>query len=390
MIRSYRYSLRPTQAQARTLDNWLILTRELYNAALQERRDAWVKHGVRVSVYDQQAQLPVVRAFRPEFYGIPIVVLRGVLRRLDHAFAGFFRRCKAHETPGYPRFKGRGRFESLILDDIHDYRFLVSGGKRVAIPLLGKVKIQIHRPLEGIPKAMYFRREIDRWYVTFACVNVPEKVLPKTGQDVGIDLGLHHFIATSDGDTIPNERPGGLATLRLARAQRRVSRRKRGSRGRHKAVRWLAHAHAHVANQRRERHIILARALVARYDTIVVENLNIRGLASGILAKSVNDAGWALFLGWLYVKAEEAGREVILVNPARTSQTCSACGAVVPKTLAERTHHCLCGYVADRDVNAAQNILRLGQSPQGVALLVRGRRRSAKPKSSSGPDHTEC
>lgn len=390
MIRSYRYSLRPTQAQTRTLAVWLGLTRELYNAALQERRDAWKKQRVRVSAYDQMAQLPAVRAMRPEFVAIPIVVLRGVLRRLDRAFAAFFRRVKAHETPGYPRFKGRGHFESLLLDQLDAKHPLVAGGRRVSIPLLGKVKLKPHRQLEGVPKAMRLKRDGDRWFVTLVCVNVPMKSLPKTGRTVGLDLGLHHFVATSDGDTIPNERPGGKVALRLSRAQRRVTRRQKGSHRRREAVRWLAKAHAHVTNQRRERHILIAKALVAQYDTIFVENLNVKSLASGMLAKSVNDASWGLFLQWLAVKAEEAAREKLEVEARGSSMECPACGNLVSKSLNERVHRCACGLVCDRDVAAARVILGRGLRLQGDAALVMARRRSAQPKSVSGPDHTEC
>lgn len=380
VLRSYRYSLRPTRAQLRTLDTWLRLTRELFNGALQERRDAWQKQRVRVSCYDQMAQLPAIRAVRPEFAVIPIVVLRGVLRRLDRAFTAFFRRCKAHETPGYPRFRGRGRFESLLIDDLGKGNPLVAGKQRVAVPLLGKIKLKLHRQLAGRPKAMRLKREGLHWFVTFACADVPAKPLPPTGREVGIDLGLTNFLATSDGDCLPNERPGGRAALRLARSQRRVSRRKRGGQRRRQAVRLLAKDHAHVANQRRERHITIARALVARYDRIVVENLNVKGLARSALAKSVSDAGWASFVWWLHVKAEEAGREVVAVNPAGTSQECPACSNVVAKTLSERTHRCDCGLTCDRDVAAARVILGRGQRPQGAASPVRGRQRSARPK----------
>ena len=389
MIRSYRYRLTPTRAQERTLDEWLRLTRELFNAALQERRDAWKKQRVRVSCYDQMAQLPAVREARPEFMAISIVVLRGVLRRLDRAFAGFFRRCKSGERPGYPRFKGRGRLESLMLDDLGHKNPLVAGKKRVAVPLLGKIKVHLHRPLEGTPKAMRIKREAGRWFVTLACVDVPTKPLTPTGREVGIDLGLSNFIATSDGETAPNARPGGKAELQLARAQRRVARRKRGSKRRRAAVRLLARAHGHVAAQRRERHIGIARSLVARYDRIVVEDLNVKGLARSALAKSVNDAGWSSFLWWLHVKAEEAGRVVVAVNASGTSQECPECGTVEKKTLAQRTHRCVCGYVADRDVAAARVILGRGQRPQGDAALVGARRRSAKPKSSDKPEHTD-
>ena len=390
MIRSYRYSLTPTHAQERRLDEWLRLTREIYNASIQERRDAWQKQHVSVSAYDQMAQLPAVREARPEFNTIPISVLRGTIRRSDRAFKAFFRRCKSGETPGFPRFKGRGRFESVMIDDIDCKNPLVAGNHRVKVPLLGKVKVRLHRLLEGTPKAMRIKREAGRWYVTFACVDVPAQPLAPTGREVGVDLGLASFIATSDGESVPNERPGGKDALRLARAQRRVSRRRKGSRRRRQAVRSLSRAHAHVANQRRERHILVAKALVARYDRIVVEDLNVKGLAGGMLAKQVNDAAWGSFLHWLRCKAESAGREVVEVDPRGTSQECPECGQVKKKTLAERVHCCDCGYTADRDVAAARVILARGQRVQGDAAPVRARRRSAKPKSLSGPDHTQC
>ena len=389
MVRSYRYRLSPTSAQARRLESWLTLTRELYNAALQERRDAWTKQRRSVALYDQFRALPAVRDVRPEFDAIPIVVLRGTLQRLDRAFAGFFQRCKSGEKPGYPRFKGRGCFESILIDDLHGENLVVAGGKRVKVPLLGKFKFKQHRPLEGTPKAMRLTRDAGgRWFVTFACVDVPVRLLPPTGKAVGVDLGLTSFIATSDGDTVLNTRPGTVARLAVERAQRRVSRRRRGSKRRRVAVRLLARAHCRVANIRRERHITLARGLVAAYDTICVEKLNIKGLASGMLAKSVNDAGWGDFLHWLRVKAESAGRAVVEVDPRGTSQVCSACGVIVAKTLSERTHRCSdCGLVLDRDVNAARNILRAGLALRGAAPLVKGRRRSAKPESVRQPDH---
>lgn len=361
---------------------WLSLTRELYNAALRERRDAWNKQRVRVSPYDQQRQLPDVRETRPEFNEIPIVVLRGVIRRLDRAFRGFFRRCKTGDKPGYPRFKSADRFDSLLIDDMKTSKGIVCGGKRIAVPLLGKVKVKLHRPLEGTPKAMRLKRDhVGRWWVTFACVDVPEKPLPKTGETTGIDLGLHHFVATSEGKTFPNERPGSKARILVERAQRRVTRRKRGSNRRRQAVCWLAKTHARVANQRREWHIAIAKWLVAGYDTIFVENLNVKGLTRGFLSKSFHDAALGSFLWWLTVKAEEAAREVPEVNCRGSSQECPDCAAVAPKTLSQRVHRCPCGCVEDRDVAAAKVIKGRGLRLRGAASLVGERQRSAKPKS---------
>ena len=381
MLRSYRYRLRPTRAQACTLDRWLGLTREIYNAALQERRDAWQKQGVRVSAFDQMHALPDVREVRPEFGEIPIAVLRGTLRRLDRAFAGFFRRCKSGGAKaGYPRFRGRGRFESVLIDDLGKRPPIVAGGKRVAVPLLGKVKFSQHRPLEGTPKAMRLTRRAGRWFVTFACADVPARPLPPSAEAVGIDLGLTHFLATSDGDTVDVPLSERAPRLALERAHRRVSRRKRGGGHRRAAVRLLGRAHEHVANVRRERHIVLARALVARYGIIFVEMLNIVGLARGMLSRPVHQAAWGNFLHWLRVKAESAGREVVEVDPRGTSQTCPRCGQVAPKLLSERVHRCDCGLTCDRDVAAAQEIQGRGLRLRGGATTVSAPRRSAKPK----------
>ena len=259
---------------------------------------------------------------------------------------------------------------------------IVAGGRRIAIPLLGKVKFRQHRPIEGTPKAMRLTLACGRWFVTFACVDVPAKPLPASDREVGIDLGLAHFVATSDGDTVDVPMAEREARRELGRAHRRVSRRNRGSRRQRVAVRLLARAHDRVANVRRERHIILARALVAAYGCIFVEKLNFVGLARGMLARPIHDAAWSGFLGWLRVKAEEAGREVVEVDPRGTSQTCSSCGCEVRKDLAVRVHDCpRCGYVADRDGNAARNVLGAGRALRREARVVVRPRRPAKIKS---------
>ena len=234
MTRSFRYRLRPSAAQAAVLFGWLRLTRELYNAALQERRDAWAKQRKSITAFDQMKQLPSVRAERPEFDSIPIVVQRGALRRLDRAFAGFFRRCKGGEKPGFPRFKGAHRWNSLLIDDLSTSTPLVAGGKRVKIPLLGKVRLHVtdDRPVRGVPKALRLTYGLGKWFVTFACVDVLAKPLPATGKTVGIDLGLLQFTATSDGEMFSNPRPLRAARIAVERAQRRVSRRRRGSKRR--------------------------------------------------------------------------------------------------------------------------------------------------------------
>lgn len=371
MVRSFRYALCPTKTQVATLLQWLEMCRELYNAALQERRDAYRATGRAPSCYDQCHDIAEIRNLRPEFAEVSTLALRGVLRTLDRAFKAFFRRCQNGKNPGHPRFKGRNRMRSVFIDDFAGVEPLCAGGKRVKIPLIGRVKLKLHRPLLGKPKSMRITYENGRWFVSFQCVDVPVRTLPPTGREVGVDLGLTKLATTSEDDDLPFENPCALkaARIEIERAQRRVSRRKKGSNRRRKAVRILAKKHAHVANVRREGAIQMARALVKKYDVIYVENLNIVGLSRGALSKSVHDAGWGVSLHWLDVKAEEAGRLVGSVDPAGTTIDCSGCGEHVPKGLSERTHRCpCCGLVLCRDVNAARNIKTRGLRVRREAL----------------------
>lgn len=371
MIRSFKYRLYPTSGQERTLCSWLTSTRELYNAALQERRDAWDKQHIRVTMFEQMTALPEVREVREEFNRIPIIVQRGVLRRLDRAFRAFFRRCKTDEKPGYPRFKSRDRFDSIAIDDVGKTNPIVSGGKRVSVPLLGKIKLKQHRPVEGEIKTVRIKLDGDgHWYVTFACVDVPPHPLPMTEKVVGIDLGLKSLIATSDGDLIGNPRFAQTAAFRLARSQRRLAKKKRGSRRRKEAKRQLRRMYFRIDQTRRQHAIDTANFLVRKYDAIFAENLNVKGMVRGYLSKSISDAGWSTLLQWISVKAESAGREFLKVNPRGTSQKCSSCGATAAKGLAERVHRCACGLVLDRDVNAALNVKALGLSARRAASAI--------------------
>ena len=385
--RTYLYRLYPSRAQERVLFAWFWRCCEIYNAALQERQEAWRKQRVSISRIDQEKQVPVIRAERHEFESIPVAVLRGVLRRLDRAFTAFFRRCKSGEKPGFPRYRAARRWRTIEIDDLKKNP-IVSGGKRVQIPLMGLVKFKQHRPLEGRPKVMRIVLKNGRWYVAITCTGVAPKPLPATGKFVGVAVGLTHFAVTSDGQFFENPRPLDSARLCLERAQRRVTRRKNlKSQRRRRAACLLARHHERVANIRRENCIRVARALVQQFDRIIVEDINIPALLRDHpeRARAILDAGWATFIYWLYVKAESAGREVTKVNPAWTSCTCSECGWRGPRLpLTTRMFVCgSCGFSCDRDLNAARNILRLGTSPRGAAH----QRRSAKSAANGGPGH---
>ena len=354
MIRSFKFKAKLSPSAVRKANGQLALLRELYNAALQERRDHW-KAGVSVGFYDQVRQIPAIRRLRPEFANMDAQATESPLRRLDLAFKAFYRRVKAGQSPGYPRFRSADSYDSVT--------FRQSGwkleGKRLTLRGIGTLKLFLHREIEGQVKTVTLRRDrCGDWFVTFACDGVAVCPFPATGQSIGVDVGLASFLTTSEGEHIPNPRPLRVREVAAKRAQRIVAKRKRGSNGRRRAVTLLAKHHRKVERARRDFHFKAAHALTQRYDLIAVEDLNVKGLAGGMLAKSVHDAGWGQFLAILTAKAESAGRVVVAVDPRNTSQLCSGCGNRVDKALSEREHHCQgCGLRLGRDENAARNIL---------------------------------
>ena len=357
-----KYRLYPTTAQTEALDAQLGEACRLYNAALQERRDAYQQGRLSLSYYDQASQL---KAIRDEgACGLAnFSASQDVLRRVDKTFQAFFRRVKAGQKAGYPRFKARQRFDSYTFPSYGD------GCKLTDAQLyrqgIGHLKVKLHRPVDGAIKTVTVKREAGKWYVCFS-VKYDTPPLPEADPAVGLDVGLLVFATLSDGRMIDNPPDSRKAQASLRLAQRRVARRTRGSHGRKKAVVLLQKAHAHVQNQRADFHHKTARALVDAYGVIAVEDLNMKGLASGMLAQSVNDAGWSAFLNKLAYKAAEAGRKLVHVDPRGTSQTC-LCGAPVPKTLSQRWHQCeACGLSAARDHVSAQLILGLGLSLLGL------------------------
>lgn len=375
MVRVYRYRIYPTRAQDAALRETLERLRELYNAALQHRRDAYRKRGEGVSAYGQMRELAGVREVRPEYAEIHTHLLQDAITRLDRAYRAFFRRVKAGETPGFPRFKGRGRYRTFTFKDAanHNGVRLLAGGKRVKLAGIGNVKVKLHRPVGGRIKQASVSLDGDgHWYIAFACADVPARPLPPLDTSVGIDVGITTFAALSDGAMVDNPRPYEMAQRSLATAQRRVSRRKRGSKRRRKAVDLLAKQSARVQRVRLDFHHKTAHAIVQRFGSIAVEDLNIRGLARMRLAKQVHDAGWAQFTTILANKAESAGREFYRVDPRGTSQECSGCQERVPKGLRVRVHTCPhCGLVLDRDVNAAVNVQARGHRVRGGASRKR-------------------
>jgi putative transposase len=369
--KTYKYRLEPTPEQEQALETVLHRCRTLYNTALEQRKTWWERgQGIGASYYQQATELPNLKIACPEYAEVNAQVLQETLRRLDKAFQAFFRRVKAGETPGYPRFQGKGRYNSFTYPQ-YGGGAVLDGGV-LTLSKIGRIRIRLHRSTQGIPKTVTISREADGWYVSFSCADVPVRPLPPTGQETGVDLGIEAFATLSDGTRIFHPGWYRKAERALKTAQRRVSRGKKGSNRRSKAVILLAKAHQTVRRQRQDFHHKTALALVRENDAIYHEDLQTANLVRNHhLAKSISDAGWAAFLSILSYKAACAGRSVVAVPPAFTSQRCSGCGVIVSKGLSVRWHSCPdCGINLHRDHNAARNILVLGKRQNGAGQAL--------------------
>jgi putative transposase len=386
--KAFKYRLYPTHKQEQKLLFVLRRCRALYNSALEERRAFYQMRHKSLGYSAQASELSEIKTAYPAYQDIYSQVLQDVLRRLDKAFAAFFRRLRDGEKPGYPRFQGQGRYDSFT----YPQSGFALAGNILTLSKIGDVKVRLHRDLHGTIKTVTIKRDVNHWYVTCSC-EVEEEPLSPCAEAVGVDLGLLHFATLSTGETIENPRPYRKGLKRIKLRHLAKDRKKRGSHRRKRAALALATAHRRVRNQRHDFQHKAARALVNRFGVIVFEDLKItqmskapapkpdpehegQYLPNGAAAKaglntSILDAGWGHFQALCVAKAASAGRQVVLVDPYNTSQQCSGCGHLVPKPLEERTHTCPhCGLVIDRDHNAAINILRAWKRP----TTPRGRR----------------
>ena len=364
MILTYHYRLLPSKQQHRTLEAILESQRQLYNAALEERIDAYRKAGITRTYFDQSKALTEWRRDDPEAAALPVSLQRGTLKRLDEAYKSFFRRAKNGGKPGFPRFRGKGWFDSFGFREFRGISLRQSKLRFKGLP--GALRFNLHRPIPAgaAIRSCFFRRDVKGWAVGFAA-EVPAALLREGERAVGVDLGIKTFAALSDCEVIPSLKAARRAERALRIAQRALARKGRGSTGRGKARIGVRRCHAATVRHRAN-HLHQASArLVRAYDIVVIETLRVRGLARSRLAKDVHDASWAKFISFLRYKAARAGTRLIEVDPRNTSQDCSGCGARVPKDLGDRQHECpRCGLSIDRDLNAARNILnRAGVGP---------------------------
>jgi putative transposase len=367
MRKMFRYRIYPTKKQETQLNETLEECRWLYNHLLAQRTTTYEQTGKGLTLYQQHATYPVLKQERPSLATVHSQVLQHVAVRLDLAFKAFFRRVKAGEDPGYPRFKGKGRYDSFTYPQ---FGFKLDEQGKLFASGIGHLKIVLHRPLKGKIKTLTIQKSsTGKWYAAFSCEVEPER-LSERPEQVGIDVGLKTFATLSTGEEIANPRFFRKEEKALAKVQRKHSKLAKGTPERRKHRKAVARVHERVAFRRDNFTHQESRRLVDSYGIICVEDLQVNRMTHNhCLAKSIADASWSEFFSKLSGKAEEAGRRYVAVNPAYTSQTCSRCGHRQKMPLSERVFACPCCHVhLDRDLNAALNIRGLGLQALGLSV----------------------
>jgi putative transposase len=356
----FRYRLRPTKAQIAKLNEQIELCRWTYNETLALRKNAFEKEGKSVSYFESKRMLPIWKESKPELRSVHSQVLQDVVLRVNLAFNAFFRRVQSGEgDPGYPRFKGKNRYDSISYPQSG---FSIEGNN-LWLSKIGEIKFWLHRPIEGYVKRLTIRRSATKkWYVSFLVDESINHILEPSKKVVGIDMGITNFAVLSNGEFVENPRFLLTVQEKLKVAQSKRDKLPKDSHERAKASKVVSHLHERVTNRRENFAQQLSRKWINTYGTICFEDLDINRMVHGHnLSKNILDAAWNKLVQYTSYKAVDAGRRVVLVNPANTSQMCSGCNQIVKKDLSVRVHDCpYCGLLMDRDLNASKNILRLG------------------------------
>jgi putative transposase len=392
MLLTYQYKLNPTKEQAAIMEDWGDLLRRHWNYALGQRLD-WLNRSRcqidrcsivsepiglvmgKVDYYSQASELKTTKELFPEYKNIYADCQQQNLMRLDKAWKRWLIPDKKGKRGGRPRFKKRGDICSFTFPRVNCPKAGANlTGNVLRLSKIGEVAIILHRPIpEGFAvKQATLIRKADGWYVSLSLEDetVPDALpVDEIKNAVGIDVGLEKFLVTSDGRSVVIPQFYRAAQKRLARQQRNLSRRSKGSRNYQKQANKVARLHLHTARQRKEFHYQVAHWLCQSYDAIGFENLNIKGLARTRLAKSILDAAWGAFLDILTAVAVKRGKWAVGVDPRGTSIECSGCGERVEKVLSDRVHSCpSCGLTIDRDWNSGINILNRLQRTLGLAF----------------------
>ncbi|MCQ3931902.1 MAG: transposase [Chloroflexi bacterium] len=390
---AYQYRLYPNAQQEKDLLNLFAVARHYYHMCLDLWRYTYQTEKRRPTSPEFEAMRKGYKKTIPAAKNVHSHVFQGLAKRAENAFQGFFRRVKAGEKPGYPRYKSADRFHSI------EFKQFGTGvaidGRRVRISGIGRVRVRWHRQMAGVVKTAQIVQKAGQWFVVFTCEVPDQPELPKTRQVIGLDLGVTALFTTSDGAKVDHPQFYQKSQKKLRVLNRALARKKEGGKNRRKAKRRLQRHHHHIKNQRRDYAHKLSYTLVKHYDLIALEELKVKNMVRNKhLSKSILDAGWSIFTQLLTNKAVDAGRQVIVVNPAYTSKTCSNCGALFEDlTLADRWVECRCGLSLDRDHNAAINILNralpLGRRGEAERSgQSRRKRASEAPTARHGERHT--
>jgi len=358
--RTFKFRIFPTKKQTNLLNQTLKECCWLYNHFLEERKISWEEKGKSVNYYSQTTSLPKLKKEILSLANIHSQVLQNVATRIDLAFKAFFRRVKEGQKPGYPRFKGKGWYDSFTYPQA-GYKITHNG---LELSKIGTIKIKQHRPIKGIIKNCTIKRTLTgKWYAYFV-FETETNPLTHSNEAIGIDVGINSFATFSNKKKIVNPHFFKTEEKALAKAQRKMSKQKKNTPERRKAKKVVSRVHERIANRRHNFAHQESKKIVDLFGIVCVEDLNIQRMRNGnyrSLNKSIGDVAWGQFTNFLAYKAENAGRQIILVNPAYTSQTCSECGHRKAKKLSCRIHSCsMCGFKTSRDHNASLNILSLG------------------------------
>jgi putative transposase len=366
--RAYRYRFYPTPDQADLLNRTFGSVRYVYNRALAERSRAWTQEQRRVTFADTCRMLTAWKA-EPEtawLYEVSNVALQQGLQHLQQAYVGFWgKRSK------YPRFKSRHWSRASATFTTSGFRYRDG---RVALAKMSEpLDIRWSRPLPAgaAPSTVTVSRDAaGRWHISLLCECLVSP-LPSSGQSVGIDAGITSLVTLSTGEKVTNPRHERRDRVRLAKAQRNLARKTKGSANRQKARVKVARVHARIADRRRDHLHKLSTRIIRESQTVIIEDLSVRNMvANHSLARAISDASWSQFRAMLEYKAAWYGRTVVAIDRFYpSSKTCSACGAIAAKMpLNIRDWTCAaCGTAHDRDVNAAMNI-----RAAGLAVLACG------------------